>query len=77
MVYAPVDREKDTIELPSSPRTEVASSRLRNAIIENSDRCLVLGIAELAPIVLNGNSKISTCSAKRLRKQGSITTSGR
>jgi hypothetical protein len=32
-----------------------ASPRLRKAIVENSDKDLVLGIAELAPNVLNGN----------------------
>jgi hypothetical protein len=47
---------------------KVASPRLRKAIVENSDKGLVLGIAELVLNVLNGNCKITDASTKRLRK---------
>jgi len=46
--------------------------RLRKAIIENSDRNLVLGKAELALIVLNGNCKNFRCGADRLRKHKNV-----
>jgi hypothetical protein len=50
-----------------------ASPRLRKAILENSDKGVVLSIAELVLNVLNGNWKISDASAKRLRKhKGSL-----
>jgi hypothetical protein len=47
---------------------KVAPPRLRKAIVENSDKGLFLGIAELVLNVLKGNCKISDASTKRLRK---------
>jgi hypothetical protein len=49
-----------------------ASPQLRKAIVENSDRDLVLGIAELVLSFLNGNCKISKCGVDRLRKHKAI-----
>jgi len=49
-----------------------ASHRLRKAIIENSDMDQVLGIAELALKVVNGNCNISRCDADSLRKHKNV-----
>jgi len=49
-----------------------APPRLRKAILENSKRDLVLGIAELALNVLNGNCKISRSGVDRLRKHKTV-----
>jgi hypothetical protein len=46
--------------------------RVRKAIIKNSDRDLVLGIAQLALNVLNGNCKIFRSSTERLRKHKTV-----
>ena len=43
----------------------------------NSDKDLVLGIAEMVPNVLKGNCKISRMGIDCLRKQGRPATSGR
>jgi hypothetical protein len=48
------------------------SPRLRQAIIENSDRDLMLGIAELVLNVLNGNCKISKRGVDRLLKHKAV-----
>jgi len=48
--------------------TKYALQRLRKAIINSSDRDLVLGIAELALNVQKGNCKISKTGVDQLRK---------
>jgi hypothetical protein len=49
-----------------------ASPRLRKAIVENSDKDLVLGIAEFALGVVNGNFKIYNSDVYRLRKHKTV-----
>jgi hypothetical protein len=51
---------------------ENASPRLRKAILENSNRDLVLGIAEFALNVINGNCKISKSGVDQLRKHKTV-----
>lgn len=45
-----------------------AKPKLRRAILEKSDKALVLAIAECALNVLNGNCKLSKCTIRNLRK---------
>jgi hypothetical protein len=49
-----------------------ASPRLRKAIIENSEKDLVLGKTELMLIALNGKCKICRFGADRLGKHKSV-----
>ena len=66
--YAPQWDETDKGELSPSTSAKISIVPTEKCIIENSDNDLVLGIAELALDVLNGNCKISRCRVDRLRK---------
>lgn len=59
VVYSPVDDETGSIELSLPTDAQVSIAPAAKAITENSDKKLVIGIAELVLNVLNGNSKIS------------------
>jgi hypothetical protein len=72
VVYAPVGDERIRSNYHLLQALKKASPRLRKAILENSDRDVVLGIAELALNVLNGNCKISRSGAERLRKHKTV-----
>jgi hypothetical protein len=49
-----------------------APPRLRKAIVENSERDLMLGIAELALNILNWNCNFSKSVVERLRKHKTV-----
>jgi hypothetical protein len=72
VVYAPVGYEKNRSNYHLLQALKAASPRLRKAILVNSNRDLVLGIAELAINVLNGNCKISKSGVDRLRKHKTV-----
>ena len=53
---------------------KTATPKLRKAIVSNCDRELVNSICEC---VLNGNVRLPSCVARKLRKQGRPTQGGR
>ena len=72
VVYAPLGYEKDTVELSPFTSAQAGVATTAKTILENSNKDLVLGIAELALTVLNGNCKISKNDVDRLRKHKSV-----
>jgi len=72
VVYAPVSDETKGVEISPLTSAQSASPRLRKAIIENSDRDPVVGIAELGLNILKGNCKIARCGCDRMRKHKDV-----
>jgi len=58
LVYTTVGDETDRVEISPSTSAQVSIASLRKAIIEKSDKDLVLGIVVLALNVINCKCKI-------------------
>ena len=67
-MYAPVDHEKDKVDLYVQQALKTASPKLRKAFLKNADRELILSIVDCALNVLNGNCKLSDCNKRKLAK---------